>query len=1299
MTLARKIFLGFAAIGMLTIVAVWFVLTGEAFRTYVQQELMLRLEKATAGKVSIRSLELQFFPPRVLISDLQIRKEPYAAPPFLAIRTVEVYPHLASFLGAPSLGSLTLRDPRFRVEVGPDGSTNIPQPKSSGDSDLFRLLVEKLDVENGVVEYNQQRSAFSTQLEGVRLSARYLPLEGRYLGSFRHEKGYVRFGHNRWSYGLDASLSLREDRLDFERLLLATAQSRVEAKGVVRNFRDPSGEFTYQGNVSLAEARPFHRQLRGLHGITQVAGTFSFSGGQWKTVGTLRGSDLSMNTARVQRFSSNFELSPNRLQLTGIQIAGLHGKAEGQFTVESPFAVRRYSADFRLARIGLLDVSLLAGLEEARFGGELSGTLKASFLDEGRQLAGNGHLTISEAPQEATAHAVQGRLLPIHGELNFELSQWSSRFDRSFVVFGQSTLQFVGTVSVREASNLRIEGRSEDLSDFAFLAPGLKGKGSLLGVVEGTQAQPIARGNFVVDNLSYQTYSVDHAQGQFAADRRAIDLLNLDLVRQRSQVTVRGKIFLDPSNFTPTGDIHLLARMKDARVEDLLSGAGQSYPVSGGITGDFMATGKYPKVELHGTADVLNGSVLDQPYDGGRFEIHYKEPVLDVSSLDVRLGKGRIVGSARLDLAAETLRSKIEGTNIALDQLQWLRSGNHPISGSIRRVTLNAEGPYRRPALEGQIDVADLAVAGEKVGDFQTRIKTENEILRFQTSSLTPEVDLNAAGTIDLNDSLDSIAQLTFRNFVLTPYVKKALPVAPEKLSSRAEGQLVLSGPLRHPANLVVTGRLQSMQIDFRDTRLEAAKPFDIEVRDERVNIKQAVFTGKGTVLNLDGLVDMSAQKRLQLSLQGDLDLALLNEFVSKLSAGGNGTVNASVRGTLSDPHVQGQARITNGQFAYADFPNSFSQASGNFFFDENQVRIDNFTAVSGGGKVEAGGDIIFGGEQIKLMNLRIQGREVRIRYPEGMRNVVDADLTLRGSQQAQQLSGNIRIVSASFQKGYDPITQYLENRGGGQVSWPAAQELGGGLSLDLIITGDRNIRLDTQLVKMTSRADLRVKGTATSPLVTGSVEANGGELYFQGARYRITRGRLEFVNPLRIDPRIDLEAESDLRDYRIVLTINGTAGKFRADLRSDPPLPTMDLFGLVSSGGATGSRAGASYRAYSPSGRQQDSTAAASALLSEGLSMKMGSGVKRLFGIDRFRVDPFLVGNERDPSARVTFGQQITKDFSITYSTSVSSNEQQVILIEYRVNDSTSVIASRDAEGSFGLDVRFRKRLRQKNR
>ena len=61
MTRSRKIFLGFGSVALLTIVAVWFVLTGETFRAYVQQELVLRLERATGGKVSMRSFEIHFF--------------------------------------------------------------------------------------------------------------------------------------------------------------------------------------------------------------------------------------------------------------------------------------------------------------------------------------------------------------------------------------------------------------------------------------------------------------------------------------------------------------------------------------------------------------------------------------------------------------------------------------------------------------------------------------------------------------------------------------------------------------------------------------------------------------------------------------------------------------------------------------------------------------------------------------------------------------------------------------------------------------------------------------------------------------------------------------------------------------------------------------------------------------------------------------------------------------------------------------------------------------------------------------
>jgi translocation and assembly module TamB len=1096
-----------------------------------------------------------------------------------------------------------------------------------------------------------------------------------------------------------AWLSLKQNKLTVDRLVVSTTDSKLEAQGEIRNFQAPKGEFSYHGSIQIAELRPLYPKGRQLKGAIQVDGSLNLSEDRWAASGILEGTKLLINDSAIARLSSRYEFRPERLQFDQIKIAGLHGRAEGSFVVESPFWNRQYATDLKFGDVGLLDLSSLAGLEKARFTGQINGSLKATWRDGWKRFSGQGQVVIAESPSEIREHAITGKILPVSGQVNFYLSEWSSRFDRTFLKLGQTQLQVVGTLSVKDSSNLRFEVRSEDLSDFQFLIPQLEGKASVVGVFEGRRNDLSARGSFLVEDLNYHPFRLDQASGRFKLDRRAMDLLNVDLVQGNSQVMARGQLFLDPARWLPTGEMHILINLRNAAIQDLMVLLGEKHPVSGQISGDFMATGKYPHVALQGLAQVREGQFLEQKYDSGRFEVHYQDSLLQLPEWDVRIGSGQIRGSAEINLSAETVRTKLSGTELPIEKIHWLQFPNNPLTGRFSTIAIALDGPYRRPALEGEVKVSGLSVAGETLGDFRTQFRTQAQILRFQTDSLTPAIDLRAVGSVDLNDNLDCIAQVSFKNFALTPYVKKVLPVVPETLSSQAEGQVVLSGPLVHWDKLVLNGRLHSLRVDFREAQLQSARPFDIEVRDERVNVKNALFTGKGTVLNLDGLLDLSRKQRLEFTLQGDFDLALLNEFVKKLSASGNGTVNASIRGTLGDPRIQGQARINNGQFSHADLPNSFSQMNGTLFFDEDQVKIDNLTAMSGGGRIQASGDVVFGDEQIKLFNLRIQGREVRIRYPEGMRNVVDADLVLRGSQQSQLMSGNVRIVSASFQKGYDPITRFLEERNS-RTSWSGVKEYGETLNLDLTITGDRNIKLDTNIIKMTSRADLKVKGTASNPLVTGSIEASGGELFFQGARYRITRGRLEFVNPVRIDPRIDLEAETDVRDYRIVLTLNGTLDRFRADLRSDPPLPTVDLFSLVSAGGTGGGGlSGSSYRPFATTGRQQDSSLGAASLLSEGLSMQVGSRVKRIFGLDRFRVDPFLVGNERDPSARVTFGQQITKDLSITYSTSVSSNEQQVILLEYNLSDRMSVIASRDAEGSFGLDIRFRKRLGQKKR
>ena len=65
------------------------------------------------------------------------------------------------------------------------------------------------------------------------------------------------------------------------------------------------------------------------------------------------------------------------------------------------------------------------------------------------------------------------------------------------------------------------------------------------------------------------------------------------------------------------------------------------------------------------------------------------------------------------------------------------------------------------------------------------------------------------------------------------------------------------------------------------------------------------------------------------------------------------------------------------------------------------------------------------------------------------------------------------------------------------------------------------------------------------------------------------------------------------------------------------------------------------------------------------------------------------------DPTARITVSERISRDLIATYSRNLSTDEEQIIVLEYEVGKGLTVIATRDENGELGLDFRFRKRFR----
>ena len=111
---------------------------------------------------------------------------------------------------------------------------------------------------------------------------------------------------------------------------------------------------------------------------------------------------------------------------------------------------------------------------------------------------------------------------------------------------------------------------------------------------------------------------------------------------------------------------------------------------------------------------------------------------------------------------------------------------------------------------------------------------------------------------------------------------------------------------------------------------------------------------------------------------------------------------------------------ITNGRVRHFSIPNSLDAINGTIRFDAGGIRLDDVTATMGGGQIRFGGRIGFDGYVPADLDITARGNELRLRYPEGIRSVVDMDLAVRGNLRAPALSGLVTVKNAIWNRRID---------------------------------------------------------------------------------------------------------------------------------------------------------------------------------------------------------------------------------------------------------------------------------------
>jgi autotransporter translocation and assembly factor TamB len=299
----------------------------------------------------------------------------------------------------------------------------------------------------------------------------------------------------------------------------------------------------------------------------------------------------------------------------------------------------------------------------------------------------------------------------------------------------------------------------------------------------------------------------------------------------------------------------------------------------------------------------------------------------------------------------------------------------------------------------------------------------------------------------------------------------------------------------------------------------------------------------------------------------------------------GTAAIDMRVRGTVDKPAFSGAARIDirSARLANDNVP-AIGRFQADLGFANDSLRFNRFEGEIGGGSFKLGGSVGLATLTEPVFDLRLESDEVLVKRDDTITVRVDADVRLTGPLKAAAMRGDLFVVHSRFFKEIDIMPIALpgrpkpvpkEVRQESTVSFPTPPLRDMTFDVRIRTRPDDPFLIRGNLANGAARLDLRFAGTGLNPYLEGNVQVQEFRASLPFSRLNITRGFVTFNRDTPFQPVLDLQAESNMRDYLIRAYIFGSASDPQVQLSSEPPLPHADIVSLLATGITTSELAG----------------------------------------------------------------------------------------------------------------------------
>jgi translocation and assembly module TamB len=232
---------------------------------------------------------------------------------------------------------------------------------------------------------------------------------------------------------------------------------------------------------------------------------------------------------------------------------------------------------------------------------------------------------------------------------------------------------------------------------------------------------------------------------------------------------------------------------------------------------------------------------------------------------------------------------------------------------------------------------------------------------------------------------------------------------------------------------------------------------------------------------------------------------------------------------------------------------------------------------------------------------------------------------------------------------------------------------------LDLRVRADNQVFISGMGLESEWRTDLRVRGTSSSPIVTGRAEVIRGTYSFGGRQFELDDGEIRFTGSQPIDPIINLSASTNVENITATINVTGSASNPRISFTSTPTLPQDEILAHIFFGDSVSQLSGL---------QAVQLAASLNSLRGSGGGLNPLGKLRSASGLDRLRI--LGADQATGRGTAIAAGTHISNDIYIEVIT--DTRGFTATQLEVALSKALSLLSQASTFGTSSLSIRYSK-------